>query len=185
MINETDFSRVLGLSAATVHRYLILLQTFYMINFCKPWRSNKEKRLVKTPRPYLIDTGIAANLQGLSVEKMLSEPIFTGHILENFVWQELAKQSTWSTIQVDIYHFRMSTGIEVDIVLEDSMGRVIGIEIKNSDTVRSFDFKGLEYLKGLLGNKFVRGIILYTGNQSIPFGDKMFALPFSILWQSY
>jgi uncharacterized protein len=185
MINETDFSRVLGLSAATVHRYLILLETFYMISFCKPWRANKEKRLVKTPRPYVIDTGIAAYLQELSVEKMLSEPVFTGHLLENFVWGELTKQLTWSAIQIGIYHFRTSRGVEVDIVLENAMGYVVGIEIKNSDTVRPSDFKGLEYLQELLGNKFIRGIILYTGNQYIPFGSKMVALPFSVLWQNY
>ena len=114
---------------------------------------------------------------------MLAEPTFTGHILENFVWAELVKQSTWSDTFVNIYHFRTSSGEEVDIVLEDFMGRVVGIEMKNTDTLRSHDFKGLSYLQQLLGEKFVRGIVLYTGDASVPFGKKLWALPYSSLWQ--
>ena len=117
---------------------------------------------------------------------MLAEPTFTGQIqFENFVWAELVKQSTWSDTFVNIltHHFRTSSGEEVDIVLEDFMGRVVGIEMKNTDTLRSHDFKGLSYLQQLLGEKFVRGIVLYTGDASVPFGKKLWALPYSSLWQ--
>ena len=183
VLNVAELSRVLGLSVATTHRYLTLLETLYMISFCRPWRSNLEKRLVKAPKSYLVDAGIVSYLQGITAERMIAEPIFTGHILENFIWSELSKQATWSDIQVDIYHFRTPTGIEVDIVLEDTMGRVVALEIKNSDTVVSKDFKGLEYMQSLLGKKFIRGIVLYTGDQYVPFGEKLFALPISSLWQ--
>jgi predicted AAA+ superfamily ATPase len=183
IVNAADLSRLLGISAATMHRYLTLLETLYMIHFCQPWRASAEKRLVKSPKAYLIDTGILTYLQGITVERMLAEPVFTGHVLENFVWAELSKQATWSDIQVGIYHFRTSTGTEVDIVLEDMMGRVVGIELKNSDTVLHHDFKGLEYLQEMLGDKFVRGVVLYTGNQHVPFGKKLVALPYSCLWQ--
>ncbi len=183
VLNVADLSRLLGLSAATAHRYIALLETLYLVFFCKPWRASREKRLVKSPKPYLVDSGILTYLQGISTERMLEEPSFTGHVLENFVWQELSKQATWSKISVEIYHFRTATGIEVDIVLEDSMGRIVGIEVKNSDTVGNRDFKGLEYLQKELGKQFIRGIILYTGRQYVPFGDKLFALPISSLWQ--
>lgn len=183
-VNKTDLANALKLSSVTIQRYLTLLEIFYMINFCQPWRPSMEKRIIKTPRIYLIDTGILAYLQGLTVERLLAEPIFTGHILENFAWGELTKQATWSNTQVKIYYFRTASGIEVDIILEDFMGQVVGIEIKNSDTVSPNDFKGLKHLQQLLGKKFIRGIVLYTGTQYVGAESKLAALPFSSLWQT-
>jgi uncharacterized protein len=182
-VNKTDLADALKLSSVTVQRYLTLLETLYMINFCQPWRPSQEKRIIKTPRIYLIDTGILAYLQGLTVERLLAEPVFTGHIIENFVWGEITKQATWSMIEVKIYYFRTASGVEVDIILEDLMGQVVGIEIKNSSTVAPDDFKGLKHLQQLLGKKFVRGVVLYTGNHYVPVESKLAALPFSSLWQ--
>lgn len=183
ILNATDLSRMLGISAASVQRYLTLLETLYMISFCRPWRASVEKRYVKSPKAYLIDTGILSYLQGITTKRMLAEPLFTGHVLENFVWQELSKQATWSSIRIDIYHFRTATGVEVDIVLEDSMGRVVGIELKNSSTIKAEDFNGLEYMQEMLGKKFVRGIVLYTGSEIVPFGGStMLAMPIASLW---
>lgn len=183
VLNVSDLSRIMGMSASTVQRYLALLEAIHVLYMCRPWRASAEKRLVKSPKPYIVDTGLLASLQGITAERMLAEPTFTGHILENFVWAELVKQSTWTDTFVNIYHFRTSSGEEVDIVLEDSMGRVVGIEMKNTDTLRSHDFKGLSYLQQLLGDKFVRGIVLYTGDAAVPFGKKLWALPYSSLWQ--
>ena len=154
-----------------------------MINYCEPWRSSAKKRLVKTPRVYLTDTGILCSLQGLTADRMASEPQLTGHVLENFVWAELTKQASWSDIRVEIYHFRLSNGIEVDILLEDSMGNIVGIEIKNGSTPHPTDLKGLEYMQQMLGKKFMRGIVLYTGSDYVPYSEKLCALPISTLWQ--
>jgi uncharacterized protein len=139
-------------------------------------------RLLKSPKLYFIDTGILSYLQGMTVARLLSELSFTGSLLENFVWSELTKQASWSNIQVNIHHFRTTGGIEVEILLEDQMGRVVGVEVKNSETVQSHDFKGLTYLSSMLGPKFVRGIVLYPGKSAIPFGKNLFALPISSLW---
>lgn len=183
IINRADLARLMGLSASSLQRYLTLMEALYLIQFCPAWRPNKEKRLIKSPRAYLIDTSVLTYLQGITAERMLEEPLFTGHILENFVWQELAKQATWSQLAVSLFHFRTTHGPEVDIVIEDVMGRIVGIEIKNSNTVREEDFKGLAYLESLAGKKFIRGIVMNNGAQYIPFGQKMCALPFSCLWQ--
>jgi predicted AAA+ superfamily ATPase len=89
----------------------------------------------------------------------------------------------WWYFYLKIYYFRTASGIEVDIILEDLMGRIVGIEIKNSDTVGPNDFKALKHLQQLLGEKFIRGIVLYTGNQYVSAESKLTALPFSSLWQ--
>jgi len=69
-------------------------------------------------------------------------------------------------------------------VLENLAGEVVGIEVKASSTIRSSDFKGLKYLSDLSGDRFLRGIVLYTGNKLVPFGLNLYALPVSALWRS-
>jgi len=68
-------------------------------------------------------------------------------------------------------------------VLENPAGKAVGIEVKASSTVKSSDFKGLKYLIDLLGDRFLRGIVLYTGDQPVPFGSNLYVLPVSTLWQ--
>jgi hypothetical protein len=124
-----------------------------------------------------------AHLLGTDLQALKSRPELLGRLLENFAAMELKKQITWSRVRPGIYHFRTGTGQEVDIVLEDASGRVVGIEVKASATVRAQDFKGLRYLADLLGDRFLRGIVLYTGDQHVPFGTNLHALPLSSLWE--
>lgn len=182
LLNVAELSRTNGMSATTLHRYITLLQALYLIGYSQPWSSRLGMRLLKSPKLYLIDTGILSYLQEITVERLLKEPQFTGNLLENFVWSELTKQVSWSDMRVKIYHFRTAGGIEIDILLEDQMGRVVGVEVKNSETVQSHDFKGLNYLSNVLGSKFMRGIVLYTGKTAVPFGKNLFAMPIASLW---
>jgi len=182
LLNVSELSRTSGISSTTLHRYLILFETLFLIQFLPPWSSNLGKRLVKSPKVYLIDTGLLSFLLGMNLEQTGFEGRIIGPIVEHFVVGELRKQATWSQTRVKMFHFRTPTGIEVDIVLEDAAGNVIGIEVKNSNTVLAQDFKGLKYLAELTGNKFVQGIVLYVGSEHIPFGSKLCALPINSLW---
>ena len=113
---------------------------------------------------------------------MLMDPRQTGNIFENFAVFELMKQATWSEHAVRLFHFRSQKGAKVDIVLEDTMGTIVGVEVKYSDSITSSDFKGLHYLRELAGDKFLKGVVLYTGKTTIPFGKDFFALPIDSLW---
>lgn len=95
---------------------------------------------------------------------------------------ELVKQITWSAIKPQMFHFRTQTSQEVDIVLEDRSGKLVGIEIKASATVTGQDFKGLRAFAETVGKRFHRGIVLYTGTECIPFGPELFAMPVNSLW---
>ena len=111
------------------------------------------------------------------------DPRQTGSIFENFVVSKLPiKQATWSEHSVRLFHFRSQKGAEVDIVLEDTMGNIVGIEVKYSDSITASDFKGLHYLRELAGDKFLKGVILYAGKSTIPLGKDLFALPIDSLW---
>lgn len=183
LLNVAEVSRDSKIPEKTVHRYIALLETIFIINLKQTWSNNITTRITKSPKLYLVDSGLLAYLLDVSIEKVLKDSPHTGKIIENFVMTELQKQSTWSIIQTQIYHFRASGGEEVDIVLEDHSGNIVGIEVKNSATVNPSDFKGLRYLREKAQDNFIRGIILYTGSQYIPFEKDLIALPINILWE--
>lgn len=182
LLNVADLSRSIKSSNPTIHRYLTLLQTIFFIRYQQPWHANLGKRLVKAPKTYFVDTGLLSYLLGINLEGAMANPYLMGGVLENFVVNELIKQASWSKARVSFYHFRTSDGVEVDIVMENAAGEIIGIEVKSSSTVTTQDFKGLSYLAEELGDKFIRGIVIYTGTTSYPHSEKICALPISALW---
>ncbi|HBZ00734.1 MAG TPA: hypothetical protein DEO84_05360 [candidate division Zixibacteria bacterium] len=96
---------------------------------------------------------------------------------------ELRKQISWSQERPQLFHFRIQTGQEVDIILEDAQGRLVAIEVKASATVAARDFRSIKFFAGGVGNKFHRGFVLYTGKEPIPFGPRLLALPVDALWR--
>ncbi len=184
LLNYADLSRTLGMPQSTLKRYMGLLQALFLFHPLPAWSSNLGQRLIKSPKVLLSDTGLLAHLTGATPDKLRQDPTAAGHLLENFVAMELVKQASWSETQVQVFHFRTLTGTEVDILLEDEEGRVVGIEVKASATPSSSDFKGLKSLAECAENKFVRGIVLYTGSEVIPFGKNLTAVPLPALWES-
>ena len=183
LLSYAELARSTGLPQSTLKRYMALLETTFLLQFLPAWSGNLSKRLVKSPKLVLNDTGLVAHLLGIEVAKFV-KPELIGLLLENFVVMELRKQATWSRRRVRFYHFRTHAGREVDIVLEDAAGRVVGLEIKASTTVRGDDFRGLRGLAEDLGDRFHRGVVLYTGAESIPFGKHLHALPVQTLWRT-
>ena len=185
LLNTSELSRGLGMPLSTLKRYLALLETMFLVQSLPAWSGNLGKRLVKAPKIVLNDTGLAAHLLGTNTAALKASRDIAGPLLENFVVMELRKQATWSQLQPQLFHFRTQTGQEVDIVLEDREGRLVGIEVKASKTVSSRDFKGLRVLAEAVGTRFQRGIVLYTGTESLPFGPNLYALPIQTLWADY
>ena len=88
---------------------------------------------------------------------------------------ELLKQAGWSTIRTHLFHFRTASGQEVDFLLESDAGAIAGIEVKASATVTGHDFNDLRALAEMTGARFHRGIVLYTGSDTVAFGPNLFA----------
>lgn len=183
LLNVAELSRQTGIPTTTLNRYLIVLKTIFLTFAQEPWHANFIRRVMKSPKFYLVDTGLLSWLSMMTLERMQSVPSIAGNMLENFVMSELLKQQTWNKTPVRIYHFRTSDGNkEVDIVLERFDGKVIGIEVKSTATPTFKDAQGLVYLKDELGQKWHRGILLYTGDQVVPLAPTIVALPMSLLW---
>lgn len=183
LLNVAAVARETKMVANTVNRYLALLETIFIVSLQPSWHTNLTARYVKAPKLYFVDTGLLAYLMAFNLERAQQDQIQMGKLVENFVINELQKQATWNKTQVNLFHFRTLEGIEGDIVLEDRAGNIVGLEIKSSEAVSSGDFKGLRHLKEKAGKKFKKGIVLYTGTQSVAFDEDLYALPLNCLWE--
>jgi predicted AAA+ superfamily ATPase len=132
----------------------------------------------------LLDTGLAARLNNVTANAMAPGRVsdVAGGLFEGFVSGELRRQLAWCESQASLFHFRDRDGLEVDLVLESVDRRVAGIEMKASGNVTKGDFKGLTFLRDKLQGRFSMGVVLYTGPRALPFGDRLWALPYSALW---
>lgn len=182
--NYADFSRSLSIPQSSLKRYLALLRTIFLIIEVPAWSSNLGLRLAKAPKLLLADSGLACHVLGTNAERLLADSTLRGSLLKSFVAAELLKQLGASETTARLFHFRTATGREVDLVLEDTQGRVVGIEVKSAASVRPADFAGLHALRDAAGAKFLRGMVLYDGPQVVPFAEQFSAVPLSALWTS-
>jgi uncharacterized protein len=179
--NQSEISRSGGIPNSTLTRYLSLLKTTFLVQELPAWSTNLGKRLVKSPKLFMVDTGLTCALLGLDAAGLKQGGEVAGRVFENFVALEVFKHASWSDKLVRLYHFRSQRGQEVDIVLEDSQGQVVGIEVKLSASPAARDFAGLKTLQEHLGKRFVCGALLHTGREIVPFGERLHAVPVQLL----
>lgn len=184
LINYTSIGKTLGLNHVTTRKYAGIFESIYLVHTLQPWFSNRLKRLVKSPKLHFLDSGLLAAMRDVSPEVVRKDKTSFGPILETFVFSELQKIVTWSDQRCTFSHFRDKDKNEVDIVLENRRGEVVGIEVKASATVSPKDFSGMRKLAEASGKKFVQGLVLYDHDQVVPFADNMFAAPLSSLWNA-
>jgi len=180
-LSFADLARTLAIPQTTLKRYMALMETTFLVRLLPAWSSNLGKRLAKAPKLMLADTGLLAHMLGVEAGRLRRDRTLLGHVLENFAAMELTKQLGWSETACRLFHFRTPGGAEVDLVLEDRAGRLVGIEVKAA-AVQRRDFRGLETLAALAGERFVRGVLLFTGATAVPFGPQLHALPVSQVW---
>lgn len=118
------------------------------------------------------------------VDALQSDRALLGHLVETFAYQEVIRQTSGSEETFRFYHFRDKEKAEVDMVIERGTREIAGIEVKAGATVKSRDFKGLRKLQSGTGNRFICGVVLYDGETSVPFGERLFALPIRLLWET-
>ena len=182
LLNLADVGRDAGLPHTTLTRYLALLETVFLVHRLPAWSPNLGQRLVKAPQLHLVDTGLACHLTGANARRLAEDRPLLGRMLETFVVGELRKQISWTDPQTTLHHFRTATGSEVDVILEQADGTVAALEVRASTTVGAADFAALQALRNRLGARFRVGIVLYLGDQILPFGDHLWLAPLPVLW---
>ena len=182
LVNYSGFGTALGMNHVTTRKYVGVLENLFIVHTLQPWYMNTLKRLTKSPKLHFLDSGLLATLKDISPDRLNRERALFGPLLESFVFGELLKLASWSGDRYAFSHFRDKERNEVDLVMEDRRGRVVGLEVKASATVSKGDFSGLRHLEVACGDRFVLGLVLYDHDRIVPFGDRMVAVPLSTLW---
>ncbi len=182
LINISDIGNKIDLNLNTVKTYIALLEQLFLVEQLPAWHSNEYKRLVKTPKIHVLDTGLICALRNLNQEKLKLEPEKLGSLVETFVYNELKKQANFSDENISFYHYRDKDKVEIDIIIEDSNGEYIAIEVKATASLSSKDLTGLKRFKSITQEKFKIGIVLYDGDHTTAFGENLFAVPLAALW---
>jgi predicted AAA+ superfamily ATPase len=181
---KANLAKLVGIPQTSIHAYIRLLSDLCLIHELPAWGRNVSKRAVGRSKLSFDDTGLASFLNGESAESLtdIMHGERFGSLLESLAVNELQKQQAWSDCDYSLYHYRDKDQREVDILIELFDGRVICLEIKATQTVLRKHFSSLRHLRDLLKERFVGGFVLYAGEESLPFGDKLFALPLCTLW---
>ena len=182
LVNHSSYGAALGLTAPTAQKYVGILERLFLLRQVPPWSHNAVSRLTKTPKLHFLDTGLLVALRGDTASQLQKDRTSYGPLFENFVVSEVLKLITWSDKRLRVSHFRTKEQDEVDLVIEDRQGRVIGVEVKASATVRAADLRGLRQLQAAVGDKFVQGLVLHDHDRITPFDARLHAGPVSLLW---
>jgi predicted AAA+ superfamily ATPase len=182
MCNYAKLGGEVRLDGKTAAKYINIFEQMYLLKRVNVWASNRLNRLVKTPKLQFIDSGLLAALLNLSIEEISENRTRFGHVLETFVFGELLKHTTTSDDRYSLMYYRDTEKVEVDVVIENAKGQLIGVEVKAAATVKASDFHGLKKLAALAGNRFKMGVLLYDGHETLPVGDGLWAAPISTLW---
>ncbi len=180
--NYTQLGAQIGLDGKTVSRYVGVFEQMYLLKRVEVWARNRLNRVVKTPKLQFIDSGLLSTLLDLNAEEIQADRTRFGHVLETFVFSELLKHSTTAEGAYHLMYYRDADKVEVDIIIENAAGNLVGIKVKASATVKEGDFRGLKKLASLSGDQFKMGVLLYDGDETLPVGDSLWAVPLSSLW---
>ncbi len=185
LLNVNGLSSSFQLSRPTVHDYLSLLKKMFLVETIPAWHNNRVKRLIKTPKLHLSDTGIACALMDLDHRTLVSDRSLFGHVFETFVLQELQRQASGHTEPHRFFHYREKADkeTEVDIVIQRGAFDLAGVEVKASATLNKSDFHGLRRLKTVAGKHFACGVLVYNGETGGKIDDKLYAVPLHSLWE--
>ncbi len=182
LVNYSKIGQAIGSNHASTKKYVKVLESLYQVYILKPWSKNRLKRQVKSPKLHFLDAGLLASIKKASIESIQKDRTSLGPILETFVCSEIMKIAAWSEHRCAFFHFRDKQKNEVDLIIENQHGEIVGIEVKSSATARPRDFAGLMKLSEACGAKFIQGIVLFDSDQTIPFKEKFYAAPISSLW---
>ena len=184
LFNLANLSSPFQLSRPTINDYVVLLERLFLLAQLPAWHKNHLRRLVKSPKLHIGDTGLAAALLGVDAAALAADRMLLGQFLETFAFQELRRQASWRDAPTTFFHFRDRDGTEVDIVIEQGSRAVAGVEVKAAATVKPSDFRGLRKLAAAAGDSFAHGVVLYDGEVSTRFGNRLYAVPIRRLWET-
>lgn len=184
LTNLSAIGRELGIDHKTVANHLRSLEQLFLIVRLPAWHANLGHRVLRTAKLHVADTGMLCSLVGVDAARLVDDGGLAGSVFETFAVTEVIRQASAGDLAplLNFHHYRDRRGNEVDLVIEHANGDVVGIEVKASATPRVRDAAGLGLLRERLGDRFRLGIVLHLGQESLPLGDRLSAVPLAGLW---
>lgn len=177
-LNISALSNETGVEIKTVQAWLSILQSSYIIHLLPPYHKNFNKRVVKTPKLYFLDTGLACSLLGIREKKELINSHFRGALFENYVIMEMLKQKFNVGSAYGFYYWKENNGLEIDLLV-DGGREMIAHEIKVTTTFNESLLKSLHQWGKVSGSS--KGVLLYNGQMELNEKD----YPQVINWANY
>ncbi|MDR2801895.1 MAG: ATP-binding protein [Prevotellaceae bacterium] len=166
ILNIASLANDCGIKRDTAQAWLSVLETSYIIFQLQPYYKNLNKRLIKSPKLYFYDTGLACSLLSVENTTQLGTHFLRGNLFENWAIAEYLKQSYAKAKEPAIYFWRDSNGNEIDLLIEQG-GQLQAVELKSSSTMHSDDFKGLRYWQALSNASPATCRVVYAGDLSM------------------
>jgi predicted AAA+ superfamily ATPase len=186
LCNIAQLAGQIGLDNKTAEKYLWVFERMFLLDRVPQWSGNALSRILKSPKLQFIDSGLLCSVLGLNESLVLRQRQRFGPALESHVYGELLKLASWAESDYLVSTFRTATQAEVDFVVEERGGDLIGIEVKAAASFGTSDLAGLKKLAEAAGDRFVGGVLLYDGVNTLPAGKvdgkPLWALPLSNLW---
>jgi len=161
-VNYSTFSNNLGVDVNTVKSWLSILEASYIVFLQRPWHKNLNKRLIKAPRLYFFDAGLACNLLGIKSIEDYASHYLKGGLFESFIVSEILKYSFNHRLGAQFHYLRDSNGNEIDLMMELDC-EIKAVEIKAGKTINSDFFKGFRYLEKHLDKTDITNFLIYGG----------------------
>lgn len=181
LLNYKAVADRLQLHSDTIKSYTQLLETVFLVQRLPAWRPGLGAREVHAPKLHLVDSGLLAHLLAADTQRIADDDQVTGRLLENFVAMEIVKHTDWAQTDTRAHHYRDGRD-EIDIVLESRSGDIVAVEVKAGASLDARDWRALAKLRDRAGTRFRAGILIHTGRQTLPLGDRLWAVPVSGLW---
>ena len=181
-LNLSGLSRETNLPHTSITRYVDLLKALYLIRTVPAWSADAEVKLARTPKAYLVDTGLACHLNQID-EKQLSRPgDLRSAMLETFLANELLRLIQTAEVSADLFHLRTVKNKEIPFLIEARDGRIVAIDFQDQAAPSPQSIERLNYVKEVVGDNWHRGIWMHTGTDAKALASDIHAVPISCLW---
>jgi uncharacterized protein len=183
VVDHTTLFQAAGIDRKTALAYERLLSNLFVLDITPAWYTNRLKRLGQHPKRYLVDPALAGAVTGADTDTVLLDSDLLGRLIDTFAVAQLRAELPLSDHRPRIYHLRQDGGRrEIDVLIELSGHRVIALEIKSSGNPSRSSTRHLAWLRDELGDRFVHGLLLHTGQFIQELDDRISAAPIATLW---
>lgn len=175
----------LSINRHTLESYLNILETVYLIERMPAWTKTDYQRIARKPKLFMTDCGLVCSILNWKFDDIRLDSDRSGKIIETFVFNEISNLVRYFFEPCELTHYRDRENREIDFIVENSSNDILAIEVKAGSILGNEDFRSLKWFRDNIiqpQKKFV-GIVFYTGDHVVAFGDRLWAVPISCLWQ--